>query len=372
MKSLAVYIHIPFCVQKCIYCDFLSFPADEVQRRQYIDALKREIDNETKRYEDYRVDSVFFGGGTPSILTGEEICSILNTVKGCFHMARDAEITIELNPGTADCKKLEKLKQAGINRLSMGLQSADDRELLMLGRIHTYWQFTEAFRWARSAGFDNINVDVMSALPGQTLEGYCNTLERVVELKPEHISAYSLIVEENTPLYEHIESYPPVPDEEEDRKMYHETQRILALHGYSRYEISNYAGKGHECRHNIVYWERGNYAGFGLGASSMVENIRWKNPDSMKEYLKKPQKKDMHKLSAEECMEEFMFLGLRMIKGVSKERFGECFGRDIMDVYKNALCKWESEGMLEIKGDSIRLTRSGIDVSNVILADFLL
>lgn len=289
-----------------------------------------------------------------------------------------------MNPGTATREKLTALKKAGINRLSIGLQSADNTELQMLGRIHTYEDFLKTYHDARETGFHNINVDLMSALPGQSMEIWIQTLEKVLALAPEHLSAYSLIIEEGTRLFDRINEFPPIPDEDEDRRMYQETKRILAEHGYQRYEISNYARAGRECRHNMIYWQRGtghtaDYVGFGLGAASTVKNMRWKNTDDMKKYLlafdgEKAQeiKEDIEKLSENDCMEEFMFLGLRMMCGVSKSEFQKSFGQNMDDVYGAVIQKWVGQGMLAQQGDYIMLTDAGIDVSNVVLADFLL
>ena len=289
-----------------------------------------------------------------------------------------------MNPGTATREKLTALNKAGVNRLSIGLQSADNTELQMLGRIHTYEDFLKTFYDARETGFDNINVDLMSALPGQSMESWKRTLEKVLSLEPEHLSAYSLIIEEGTRLYDRFSDYPPIPDEDEDRRMYQETKRILAEHGYHRYEISNYAKHGRECRHNKIYWQRGadhttDYVGFGLGAASTAKNMRWKNTDDMKKYLlafegEKAQKikEDIEKLSENDCMEEFMFLGLRMMDGVSKSEYQKSFGKNMDDVYGAVIQKWIRQGMLAQQEDYISLTDAGIDVSNVVLADFLL
>ena len=377
MKTLSVYIHIPFCVQKCNYCDFLSAPAAKPARKQYLEALKKEIMQESLQYVEYSVQSVFFGGGTSSILDGEEIGDCMKVLRDHFRISSTAEITMEMNPGTASLEKLTVLKQAGINRLSIGLQSTDDAQLKMLGRIHTYEEFLKIYQDARVAGFNNINIDLMSSLPGQKEEDWELTLQRVLALQPEHISAYSLIIEEGTPLYRNLEQYPPIPDEDEDRKMYSRTKELLAQKGYHRYEISNYARENFECRHNSAYWIRDNYAGFGLGASSMVDNCRWKNTDNMQYYLQQVQsgnsvKEEIHKLSVQECMEEFMYLGLRMMKGVSEEEFEQLYGQPIDNVYGEVLNKWKQTGYLCRENGQKRLTDKGIDVSNVILADFLL
>lgn len=398
MRSMGVYIHVPFCVQKCDYCDFLSAPATRQRQQEYVTALRGEIAREAEQYVGYEVETIFFGGGTPSILDAEEIAGILECLRLSYRIAAAVEITIEMNPGTADNDKLMKFKQSGINRLSIGLQSADDAELKLLGRIHTYEDFLRTYCQARKAGFTNINIDLISALPGQDMKSWVQTLEKVTALQPEHISAYSLIIEEGTRLYDNMDEYPPVPDEDEDRRMYQMTKQILARTGYQRYEISNYARRGYECRHNCIYWQRGgghiaNYVGFGLGASSMVENMRWKNTDDMEKYLRafvennntdcneevrrkesaaENVKVDIQKLSRNDCMEEFMFLGLRMMCGVSKVEFADSFGAGMDDIYGDVLRKWIAQGMLVQEGDHIRLTEAGIDVSNIVLRDFLL
>lgn len=381
MDSLGVYIHIPFCVQKCAYCDFLSAPAPYQRQQAYLKALKREILCESVRYADYKVKTIFFGGGTPSILLAEDINAMIDCVRENFKLDTQVEITVEMNPGTATREKLLHLKNAGVNRLSIGLQSANDKELKLLGRIHTYGDFLQTYHWAREAGFHNINIDLMSALPGQSMESWVQTLKKVLALCPEHISAYSLIIEEGTRLGDRIDEYPRVPDEEEDRQMYQATKCILAEHGYQRYEISNYARAGWECEHNKIYWQRGighvsDFVGFGLGASSTVQNMRWNNTPDMETYLCAFSNVDwaenIQKLSLQDCMEEYMFLGLRMMCGVSKTEFLQSFGRSMESVYGSVLHKWAELGMILEEGDCVRLTDAGIDVSNVVLAEFLL
>lgn len=374
MQTLGVYIHIPFCVQKCVYCDFLSAPATRERQKVYLNALKKEIEKEAKGYTDYVIETVFFGGGTPSILEAEDIAECIRLLKIHYSMSMDAEITIEMNPGTASKEKLEGLKRVGVNRLSIGLQSAQNEELKMLGRIHTWEDFVDTYNMARDAGFANINIDLMSALPGQTMKTWEDTLHKVLELEPEHISAYSLIIEEGTVLYDRLEQYPPIPSEEEDRLMYQRTKRLLREKGYERYEISNYAKKGCESRHNTIYWVRKAYVGFGLGASSMVADRRWSNTGVMEEYLDEQmeKKRDFQVLTQEECMEEYMFLGLRRMQGVSEERFFELFDRKLDEVYGKVIHKWIKEGLMQKEGDRIYITDKGVDVSNVIFADFLL
>jgi oxygen-independent coproporphyrinogen-3 oxidase len=344
---------------------------------KYLEALKSEIRYESVKYSGYVVDTVFWGGGTPSILEAEDIAAVMEVIFACYNVSDNVEITMELNPKTATIEKLCRVKKTGINRLSIGLQSADNNELKIIGRIHSYEDFAQTYKWAREAGFDNINVDLMSALPGQNMESWTNTLNKVFELNPEHISAYSLIIEEGTRLCDNLADYPKIPDEDTDRLMYQETKRLMSLHGYERYEISNYAKKGFECRHNIVYWQRGNYVGFGIGASSMLENVRWKNTEDIGAYIEhkgnsKDCQADIQFLGENECMEEYMFLGLRMMKGVSKTDFIDIFGKKITDIYAEVIDKWTKLGMILDEGDYYRLSDKGIDVSNVILADFIL
>ncbi len=386
MKPLGIYIHIPFCVRKCLYCDFLSMPAPETVRARYMEALGEEMAAEAARYRAYRVGTVFVGGGTPSVLSAAQLAGIFSCLRAHYAVEADAEITIEMNPGTVTEEKLAVCREAGVNRISLGLQSVDNRELRRIGRAHTWEDFLEAYRMCAAAGFANLNVDLISALPGQTRESWRRTLQTTVSLRPipAHISAYSLIIEEDTPFYalygpdsggSAAAGVCPLPDEDTDRDMYADTGRILAAAGYGRYEISNYALPGRACRHNCMYWERGDYAGFGLGAASMTDNRRWSNVRDMAAYLSLPadrKKAEMHSLSLSEQMEETMFLGLRMTRGVSRERFAHIFDRDMDTVYGPVLERYAAMGMLESYGGHVRLTDRGIDVSNRILADFLL
>ena len=382
MKELELYLHIPFCVKKCNYCDFLSAPAEEETRAAYVDALLEEIRG-FEDPEDYEVVTVFFGGGTPSILPGQEIFRIMEALREKFSFRKGAEITLEANPGTVDKEKLSCYKKAGINRLSFGLQSADAEELKKLGRIHTWEKFLESFQLAREAGFSNINVDLMSALPGQTKESWEKTLRQVLALQPEHISAYSLIIEEGTPFYQLYEKDVErrdageepelLPSEEEERAMYEATGRILKEQGYLHYEISNYAKPGRECRHNLGYWQRRDYLGFGLGAATLLNPVRYKNTEDLEAYLGGDfSKKEFFVLTKDNQIEETMFLGLRVLEGVSKEKFREQFSCELRVVYRKELEKLEQEGLLEEEGDFVRLTSRGIDLSNLVLAEFLL
>ena len=393
-EELSLYIHIPFCVRKCGYCDFLSAPADEKARDRYVQALLMEIE----RYQgtetaDRKIKTLYIGGGTPSILSVDQLDCIMQKIKYTFNFCDDIEASMEMNPGTASKEKCRALYQMGINRLSIGLQSTNDMELKTLGRIHSYEDFINTYTWCREAGFQNINVDLMAALPYQTVESYTTGLRKIIRLAPEHISAYSLILEEGTPFYQKYNSgcY-PLPDEEQERLMYRETEQILAQAGYERYEISNYAKKGYACRHNLVYWQGGDYLGLGLGSSSYMDGVRFHNTTDFNTYVNQDAYvEDREELSVQAKMEEFMFLGLRVMAGVSGTEFEKRFGKTMEDVYGDVLRKHEEECLLQIdrkedrkeaaaaepaKGktniEKVMLTTKGVDVSNYVFADFLL
>lgn len=376
-NKLELYIHIPFCVKKCAYCDFLSFPSREGERRAYVDALLQEIQAVHKAGEGAkdRVTSVFFGGGTPSLLPEGWIGEIMACIRTHFALEPGAEITIEANPGTLDLRKLEGYRRAGINRLSIGCQSTEDGELKKLGRIHTWREFQENYAAARQAGFQNINVDLMSALPGQSYESWTRGLNTVAALGPEHISAYSLIIEEGTWFGAHREEL-DLPDEDTERRMYEDTKSILEGYGYQRYEISNYAREGYACRHNVGYWQRTPYLGFGLGAASLYRETRFRNTESMEEYLVHAGtygalRKETERLTLQEQMEEFMILGLRMCAGVSENAFFRRFGLTLEEKYRTVLEKYQGLGLLQRERGSVFLTEKGISLSNVVLAEFL-
>lgn len=378
-RSLELYFHIPFCVKKCAYCDFLSAPAGEQDRRAYMEALRAETIGRAPEYRDYTVVSVFIGGGTPSVVEKEQIGDLLTAVRECYDLAEDAEITMEVNPGTVTEEKLRFYHEAGVNRLSIGLQSTHDDELKMIGRIHTFAQFLEAYQGAVAAGFTNINVDLMSALPGQNAEKYRQSLETVLDLTPppRHISAYSLILEENTPLYDAVEQGKvTLPGEDADRELYEMTEAILKAKGYHRYEISNYAKTGYECRHNVGYWIRREYVGFGIGAASLVDHVRFKNGDQLAIYLQDPLgcREETEILSKEAEMEEFLFLGLRLTEGISPENFEAQFGTSLRDVFGEVIEKNIEDGLLAYSEDEKRLalTERGLDLSNYVFAQFLL
>ncbi len=408
---MVIYIHIPFCVKKCDYCDFLSAPCDEMTRLQYVKSIISELRYYARIYgangRDIPVTSVFFGGGTPSLLEANQIIDIMICLKENYNIEENAEITMECNPGTLTDAKLLGYKQAGINRLSIGLQSANDEELKAIGRIHTFEQFMTGYSMARKCGFDNINIDLMSALPGQTLTSYEQTIRKVLSVRPQHISAYSLILEEETPLAERIENLERIgketglPDEDTEREMYYMTEKLLNEAGYKRYEISNYALEGYECRHNTAYWVRDNYLGVGIGAASCMDNVRTKNITDLKQYMHilnetsemggGVDRVDVNMggmaekigivlddtetdvLTKDDMMSEFMFLGLRMMKGISKRQFEDQFNVKYDTIYGGVTSKLIKEGLLEESDDKDRLwlTSLGIDVSNMVLAQFV-
>ncbi|MCI5955210.1 MAG: radical SAM family heme chaperone HemW [Lachnospiraceae bacterium] len=379
MRPLEIYIHIPFCVRKCYYCDFLSAPADEKTKDAYMEALYTELTKRAEEFAEYTVVSVFVGGGTPSTVRTKQLVMLLDGLRKYYRMDPDAEITVEVNPGTADKTKLEQYRRAGVNRLSIGLQSGNDGELCRIGRIHNFRQFMDTYEGAVAVGFVNINVDVMSALPGQTLYSYLETLHMLLALKPQptHISAYSLILEEGTRFWElSQEGKLEFPDEDTDRLMYSETGRVLREAGYERYEISNYAKPGFRCRHNCGYWTRTDYAGFGIGAASLIDNVRFHNGEQLASYLKNPTdcREDRQVLDSREQMEEFMFLGLRLTEGIDVRTFGSMFGRSPEDVYGEIIEKNKRNGLLEYRegGNRLALTERGLDISNYVMAQFLL
>ena len=374
--GMELYLHMPFCVRKCAYCDFLSFPSGAETQRMYAKRLTEDIDVMGKRYGEIPVETIFIGGGTPSVPDSGLIVEIMEHVRHAFHVADGAEISMEANPGTVTREKLTDYRKAGINRLSFGLQSANDQELKLLGRIHTWAEFLESFTLARECGFANLNIDLMSALPGQTCESWKETLSRVTDLDPEHISAYSLIIEEGTPFGERYgseEGRKLLPDEDSEREMYHETKRFLKDCGYERYEISNYAKPGRECRHNIGYWTGVPYLGLGLRASSYLDGCRFTvNPD-MKQYLEeKPGMfADIEKLTKKDMEEEFFYVGLRMTAGVSLSEFERRFGISAKEVYPGLMETFVKEKAARFEGDRFVLTDYGLDVSNYIMAQFL-
>ncbi|MCQ2493401.1 MAG: radical SAM family heme chaperone HemW [Lachnospiraceae bacterium] len=382
-RELELYIHIPFCVKKCAYCDFLSAAADEKSRFVYMNALKKEIAKKGKSIKQTTVTSVFVGGGTPTVLSGEMLVDLLECVKASFDVDDNAEITFECNPGTADYDKLKRCREAGYNRISIGLQSAQDDELKRLGRIHDYAAFEATYRYAVECGFDNINVDLMSAIPGQTMESIDDSLDRLLALnpKPTHISSYSLILEEGTLFWSMDEAGElELPDEDTERAMHWRIIDRLEQEGYREYELSNLAIPGYECKHNIGYWIRKDYIGLGLGAASLYNGKRQSNTRSMDEYLayynndegeEEPLSEDIMLTKADET-EEFMFLGLRLTEGISTRLFKDIFGADINDIYGEVIRKNIELGLLETADDYLRLTRKGQDLANYVFSQFIL
>lgn len=377
-QQLSLYIHIPFCAKKCFYCDFLSFPSDQTTIQNYVDTLICEIKQKASQYQNRKIYSIFFGGGTPSLLTGTQMEDIMTAIISNFSVSKEGdpgelpEISMEMNPGTVTRDKLLSYQKAGINRISIGLQSANNQELKLLGRIHSFEDFIKTYQLIREVGFKNVNVDLMSALPTQTIESYEDTLDKVLNLSPppEHISAYSLILEEGTYFYDHYEYL----DEEIDRRLYEITKSRLQEKGYERYEISNYAIPGYECKHNQVYWERNDYLGLGLGSSSFVHQTRFKNTEDMTEYLALDfSKKEVQTLTLQEQMEEFMFLGLRQTKGVSTQLFFEIFHQSFHEIYGMEFAKLKEENLLKVTEEKefISLTEQGLDLSNYVFRQFL-
>ena len=382
-RNLELYLHIPFCVRKCNYCDFFSASGTEEEQAAYVSAMVQEIQSYQELSGEYEVQTIFLGGGTPSLLTPEQIEQIFNAIYHTFSVNENAEITMEMNPGTVDIKKLHAMKAAGVNRLSIGLQSAQNEELKMLGRIHTFEEFLETWKLIEQAGFKNRNIDLMSALPGQTIESYEDTLSKVLALEPEHISAYSLILEEGTVFYDWYEKGKldrgawKLPSEEEEYAMGELTILRLAEAGMYRYEISNYAKPGKECRHNLGYWDRTEYLGIGAGSSSLIKGERFDHIRDRKAYIEKIRNGesiliDRELLSVESQMEEFMYLGLRMTEGISEIDFEQNFGQKLENIYGSVLQKYKETGFLEKTGTNWRFTRKGIHVSNHILAELLL
>ena len=371
--TLELYIHIPFCIKKCDYCDFLSGPVSRAGQEAYIYALLREIKEAASR-EKRPVSTLFIGGGTPSVLPVDLMELLLSELSEQFRFLPAAECTIEANPGTLTEEKLVLYRKYGLNRISIGLQSPVDQELKMLGRIHDYREFLESYELARHVGFDNINVDLMFAIPGQSYEGWVRNLRTVAALAPEHISAYSLIIEEGTPFFSRKLD---LPDEDTEYRMYEDVAGILGEYGYHQYEISNYARSGFECRHNKGYWTRMDYLGLGLGAASLIGKKRFTNTNIMEEYLNHSRdltgiRKDVEILEKKDEMGEFMFLGLRMTEGVSEEEFQEYFHVSVEKIYGRVIEKYIRQGLLEKRNGRIFLTRRGIHVSNAVMADFLL
>ena len=380
-RELGIYVHIPFCRRKCAYCDFLSFPAAENVQQDYFKALREEIAS-FDPVQDYEAVCVYFGGGTPSLPVSGQIIRTLDTIRRTFHVRKDAEITIECNPGTLDRERLDDYRRAGFNRLSIGLQSADSHLLKILGRIHTYETFRREYLEARGAGFDNISVDLMYGLPAQTLSDWEDTLDKTTQLRPEHISAYSLIIEEGTAFWERYHEDDEtkkrgekplfLPDEETEDRMLGLLKASLRDIGMYRYEISNYALPGKESRHNTGYWLRREYAGFGLGASGQIGKIRYRNRSDLSGYLTgRNRRGEVTSLTREDEISETIILGLRMTQGVDLNDFEESFSQRIEDLYGEEIEEFRRLHLLEYTGRTLRLTERGLDVSNLVMSAFV-
>ena len=368
----ALYIHIPFCKSKCLYCDFCSFSGSEKLMMDYSKALSKEINDIGK----CRIKTIFVGGGTPTYLSLEAWKIIRKSIEN-LNKSEDLEFTVEGNPGTFSYEKLNFLKSLGANRLSIGLQASQNRLLKGIGRIHTWEEFLEGFSLARAVGFDNINVDLMFGLPGQSVEDWKETLYKVVGLGPEHISAYSLIIEEGTELYNRFnEGSLVLPGEEEEREMYRHTLEYLTANGYKQYEISNFSKPGKECRHNLIYWNLEEYLGCGVSAHSYVDGKRYCNGHSIEKYVEcmmnnKNCHAELHVNTVQDDMEEFMFMGLRKTEGISIEKFNKKFKKDIFDVYGDIINKYIGNGLLLRNGPMIRLSEKGIEFSNSVMCEFI-
>ena len=378
MEELGIYIHIPFCKQKCFYCDFCSFANKNEMQGKYVETVINEIKNITHK-EKYTVTTIYLGGGTPSILNPDYIKSILQEIKSSFEILDDAEITIEINPGTVNEEKLKKYKEYGINRLSIGLQSANDKILKKIGRIHDYKQFEETFFYARKCGFKNINVDLMIGLPTQAVEDVKQTLEKIIQKNPEHISVYSLIIEEGTIIEKLInENKLQLPDEETERIMYWTVVNELKENGYNQYEISNFSKKTYESKHNTNCWKQKQYIGLGTSAHSYLNKKRYSNTNNIEEYIKNIQENNISKnitiheeQTEESTMNEYMLLGLRMIQGINIDEFKQKFKIDPTIKYKETLEKLQKENLIQITKTSIKLTKQGIDFGNIVWEEFI-
>ncbi|MGU8956665.1 radical SAM family heme chaperone HemW [Clostridium perfringens] len=377
MDKISLYIHIPFCAQKCLYCDFPSFARKDHLRKAYIEALNKEIINLREKHNNLEINTIFIGGGTPSVLEADELECLLKEVAK-LNMAKDIEYSMECNPGNLTEEKLEVMKKYGVNRISMGLQAKQYNLLKGLGRIHNYKTFKENFLLAKKVGFNNINVDLMFGLPNQSLNEWEETLREIISLEPAHISAYSLIIEEGTTFYNLYENDKlKLPTEEEERKMYHLAKEILEENGFNQYEISNYAKEGKECRHNLAYWNMDNWIGVGSASASYINGKRIKNISSVEEYINSINERgeaveEIINNSKNDNMEEFMFMGLRKINGIDENEFKKRFGMNINDVYGEILNKYIDEGLLIRESGRVFLSEKGIEISNIIMADFLL
>lgn len=374
MKEVSLYIHIPFCKQRCFYCDFPTFAGKERFREEYVEALIKEIED---KCSNYLIKTIFIGGGTPSYLEEKELEKLLIAVSK-LNLSDKLEYSMECNPGTVNEEKLKIMKKYGINRISFGLQSCNDQLLKKIGRIHTFKEFLENYNLARKVGFNNINIDLMYGLPNLTIQDWKNTLEKICELKPEHISAYSLIIEEGTAFYKLYEKDKlELPSEDDERVMDKLTKDILKSNGYHQYEISNFALSGKECEHNKVYWSLEEYIGVGSASSSYIDGYRLVNISNINDYIEKINNNisvviDKYENSIEDEMEEFVFMALRMVSGIDLLKFKKKFGVDINSIYKEVIEKNIKDGLLVVEGNKMFLTAKGMELSNSVMSDFIL
>ena len=384
-KELGIYIHIPFCKQKCYYCDFISYVNKCDIIPQYIESLKKELD--TYDFSKENITTIYIGGGTPSFIPSKEIVSILEKLKQKLKNNKtkweDLEITIEINPGTATYEALNDYKKVGINRLSIGLQSSNNERLKQIGRIHTKEEFINTYNMAERVGFKNKNIDLMIGLPEQTIEEIKQDLDFVINLNPTHISVYSLIVEEGTKIEKMITSGKlKLPDEELERNMYWYVKNTLELNGYTHYEISNFAKKGKESKHNLNCWEQKEYIGLGVAAHSYFNSIRYGNTNNLQKYIdfnwedyEEAEEKEIRIIEEiqdlEEKQKEYMLLGLRKIEGVSIQKFKEKYVENPIFIFRKELEKLVEENLLEIDGDKIKLTNKGLDLANLVWEEFI-
>ena len=378
-KELGIYVHIPFCVRKCYYCDFISYTNKEELVSDYINALIKELKERliNVKKENCLITTIYIGGGTPSYIDSKYIVNIIETIKEMCEITKETEITIEVNPGTVTNEKLEDYIKCGVNRISIGLQSANNQILKQIGRIHTYEQFLETYKLARKAGFKNINIDLMLALPNQTIDILNDSLNKVIKLNPEHISVYSLILEEGTVLNTLVENEKVVlPNEDIERKMYWMVKKELEKNGYEHYEISNFAKKGYISKHNFNCWNQEEYMGFGVAAHSYTKNMRYSNTENLQKYLKAFTENTnivtIHeKQQNEDKQKEYMLLGLRKLEGIKISEFKNKFVQNPIYLYRKELEKLVKEELVEIEGDNIKLTNKGLDLANVVFSEFV-
>lgn len=372
-----IYIHIPFCVRKCYYCDFISFEKKFDMVKKYTDALKKEIKYRLKPNE--KIDTIYIGGGTPSSIDSTYVKEILEEIYGIIGQDKTREVTIEVNPGTLTIENVNDYKEAKINRISLGLQETDDELLKTIGRIHNYEQFLFAYNMLKEAGFKNINVDLMLGLPKQKIQNLENSIEKISKLKPKHISIYSLILEEGTKLEELINNKTlKLPSDTTERKMYWKVKELLEKKGYMQYEISNFAKAGYESKHNMNCWKQHEYYGFGLAAHSYINNIRYSNTENLDEYIENIENNEYNKIrqtneiqTKESKMQEYMMLKLRTIEGVQIQEYKRIFQENPLFIFKEKIENLANKNLIEVDGDNIKLTNKGLDYANIVWQEFV-